>query len=388
MKIALVSPYDFAFPGGVCHHIICLEHYLTKAGHQVKVIAPASKAIPSLGNRFIPVGKPRPVPASGSICRLTISPLIGPHVREILDREQFDIIHLHEPLMPMLCTTMLRLSQTTTIGTFHASGGNLGYNLGKPISTFWLRRWFSKLDGRIAVSNIARDFANHFFPDHYEVIPNGVDLDSFSADAKPLERYKDGKLNIVFVGRLEKRKGANYLLEAFCLLKQNIPESRLILVGPGTRLRRIYARRVKRWHLPDVEFVGQVSYEDLPRYYQTADIVCSPATNCESFGIILVEAMAMGKPLVASDIDGYTSVVTDGKEGLLIPPRDAKKLAAALERLLKDPALRREMGSRGKLRAQEYRWDNIGQRILNYYMKVLSEVPHEDKPARLAAATP
>ncbi|GAI26690.1 unnamed protein product, partial [marine sediment metagenome] len=131
MKIALVSPYDFAYPGGVTNHISCLERYLTLMGHEVKVIAPASKAIASFGDRFIPIGKPRPVPASGSICRVTISIRLSSSIKAVLDAEKFDIIHLHEPLMPMLCTTVLRLSQTANVGTFHAHGARLlGYNFG------------------------------------------------------------------------------------------------------------------------------------------------------------------------------------------------------------------------------------------------------------------
>ena len=157
MKIALVSPYDFAYPGGVTNHISCLEHYLTLMGHEVKVIAPASKAVSGFGDRFIPIGKPRPVPASGSICRVTISIRLSSAIKAVLEAEKFDIIHLHEPLMPMLCTTVLRMSQTTNVGTFHAHGGTPGYNFGKPIITVFLRKWFRKLNGRIAVSKPAMD---------------------------------------------------------------------------------------------------------------------------------------------------------------------------------------------------------------------------------------
>ena len=122
MKIALVSPYDFAYPGGVTSHISSLEHQFTKMGHQVKVIAPASRVIPDFGDRFIPIGKPRPIPVSGSIARITISPWLASRIKAVLDQEKFDIIHLHEPLQIMLCTTILRLSQSPNVGTFHASG--------------------------------------------------------------------------------------------------------------------------------------------------------------------------------------------------------------------------------------------------------------------------
>ncbi len=377
MKIALVSPYDFAYPGGVTNHISSLEHYLTKMGHKVKVIAPASKAVSIFGDRFIPVGKPRPVPSSGSIARVTISLRLAPRIKAILDEEKFDIIHLHEPLCPMLCTTVLRLSQTANVGTFHAYG-SIGYSLAKPLNTILLNRWFRKLHGKIAVSKPAMELVNKHFPGRYTIIPNGVDLDCFSCGVSPIDEFGDGKINILFVGRLEKRKGLNYLLEAHKQIKQEIPDSRLIVVGPGTRLRNKYEKRVAQNGLKDVVFVGCVSHDELPRYYKTADIVCAPATGKESFGIVLLEAMALGKPVVASNIDGYASIMTHGAEGLLVPPRDEKALAQALISLMESKSLRQQMGARGILTAAEYDWKRVVQRVLDYYVKVLDEPPWKE----------
>ena len=374
MKIALVSPYDFAYPGGVTNHISCLEHQLSLMGHEVKVIAPASRAVPEFGDRFIPIGKPRPIPASGSICRITISLRLASTIKAVLDREKFDIIHLHEPLCPMLCTTVLRLSQTANVGTFHAYG-SIGYSLVKPLNTILLKRWFRKLHGKIAVSKPAMELVNKHFPGCYTIIPNGVDLDCFSSGVSPIDEFDDGKINILFVGRLEKRKGLNYLLEAHKQIKQEIPNSRLIIVGPGTRLRSKYEKVVARNGLKDVVFVGCVSHDELPRYYKTADIVCAPATGKESFGIVLLEAMALGKPVVASNIDGYASIMTHGVEGLLVPPRDGKALAQALVSLMASESLRQQMGARGRLTAAEYDWKRIVQRVVDYYVKVLSEPP-------------
>jgi len=373
MKIALVSPYDFAFPGGVATHISGLEHNLTRMGHEVKVIAPASKAVPSFDNRFIPIGKPRPIPANGSICRVTISPWLSSRIKPVLDAEKFDIIHLHEPLMPMLCTTVLRLSQTVNVGTFHAHGGRPGYNFGKPVITVLLRRWFSRLNGRIAVSKPAMEFANKHFPADYTIIPNGVDLEHFSADVAPIDRFCDGKVNIVFVSRLEKRKGLIYLLKAYQKVKRQFPNCRLIVVGPGTRLRNKYEKWVAETGTRDVVFIGYISYDELPRYYRMADIFCAPAISGESFGIILLEAMAMGKPIVASNIEGYASVVTDGAEGLLVPPKDKEALSQALISLMNDEPLRQQMGAKGKVKALDYSWQQVAQRVYNYYLKVLRE---------------
>jgi phosphatidylinositol alpha-mannosyltransferase len=379
VKIALVSPYDFAYPGGVCIHITCLAQQFRRLGHEVRVIAPASKAVADFEG-FIPIGSPRPVPTgSGSIARLTLSPLLSSRIKRVLEREQFDIIHLHEPLMPMLCTTVLRLSPTATVGTFHATDGRPGYNLGRPFSKFFLKRWFRRLDGKIAVSKTARAFALGHFPGYYNIIPNGVDLEHFSPEVKPMEGFQDGKLNILFVGRLEKRKGLDYLLEAWGRVKEEVPNSRLIVVGPGSRRLRKYEKMVAKHRLEDVVFIGFASYEDLPRYYQTADIFCAPATGSESFGIVLLEAMALGKPIVASDIEGYAGVVSDGVDGVLVPPRDSRSLAQALITLLNDESRRREMGEQGRSKALNYGWESVAGRILDYYKRVLGEPPWNRK---------
>jgi phosphatidylinositol alpha-mannosyltransferase len=177
---------------------------------------------------------------------------------------------------------------------------------------------------------------------------------------------------------LEKRKGLNYLLEAHKHIKQEIPNSRLIIVGPGTRLRNKYEKRVAQNGLKDVVFVGCVSHDELPRYYKTADIVCAPATGKESFGIVLLEAMALGKPVVASNIDGYASIMTHGAEGLLVPPKDEKALAQALLSLMESKSLRQQMGVRGRLTAADYDWKRVVQKVLDYYVKVLNEPPWKE----------
>ena len=373
MKIALVSPYDFAHPGGVASHISSLERYFTLMGHEVKVIAPASKEITDFGDRFIPIGRPFPIPSSESIIRVSISLHLAPKIKEVVAREKFDIIHLHEPFMPMLCSAVLRFSNTVNVGTFHASQGKPGYNWAKPITTWMIRRRVRKLHGRIAVSKVAMEYANKHVPGYYEIIPNGIDLKNFTPDVTPIEEFCDGKLNILFLGRLEYRKGLNYLLKAYLKIKPELPNSRLIVVGPGTRLRKRYEKWIERNRLEDVVFVGYVSEEDKPRYYKTAHVYCSPATSRESFGIVLLESMAVGTPIVATNIDGYNNVVSDGEDGLLVPPCDATTLARTLLSLLNDEKLRQQMGAKGQLKAQDYSWESVAQRVLDYYTKVLGE---------------
>jgi len=374
MKIALVSPYDFAFPGGVVNHISCLEQQFTRLGHDVKIIAPASQAMHTLGNRFIRIGTPRSIPVSGSIARVTISVRLESQIKEVFDRENFDICHLHEPLMPTLCTTTLRLKRTPMVGTFHASGARPWYTWCTPLGKWYLNRWFRKLDGRIAVSVPAQEYARSYFPADYSIIPNGVDTGHFNPRVKPINIHKKGKLNILFVGRMEKRKGLNYLLKAYKQVKKEVPNCALTLVGPGTRLRNKYEKHVRENGLDDVFFCGYATYQDLPRYYKSADIVCFPATGRESFGIVLLEAMAVGKPVIASAITGYEYVLTHGIEGLTVPPRNVNKLAEAIISLLTDEPYRHQLAMRGRPKALEYDWEHVAERVLDFYMETLNRV--------------
>ena len=379
MKIALISPYDFAHPGGVINHIRALDEEFTRLGHDVRIIAPASrKKVAALGDRFIQIGKPRPVPASGSISRISLSLHLAPDIKRVLQREKFDVVHLHEPFMPMLCSAVLRFSSGINVGTFHAYSGSPGYELGRPFTTILLKRRNRKLAGRIAVSAPAKAYASKYVAGEFTVIPNGVDLRRFHPGVKPMPGYDDSKINILFVGRLEKRKGANYLLNAYARLKKNYPNIRLIIVGPGVNLRRRYELKVRFSRLKDVVFTGGVRYEDLPRYYQTADIFCAPATGKESFGIVLLEAMALGKPIVATSNEGYASVISHGEQGLLVPPKNIKALAEALKSLIEDSSLRRSLGEKGLVSVRGYDWPLVARRVLDYY----EQVSRKAKPAQ------
>ncbi len=371
MNIALVSPYDFAYPGGVTTHISRLAHQYARMGHRVKVLTPCSnkKALFDAPN-VIPLGRTIPFSSNGSYARVTLSWWLTSKVKSILEEERFDIVHLHEPFCPLLPWIVLNLSDTTNVATFHAY-----YE--RSISYWLWRRWplngiYSKFNGRIAVSEPARRCINKYFPGDYRVIPHGIDLKHFSAGLPPIEEFCDGKLNILFVGRLEKRKGALYLLKAYEKVKKEFPQSRLIVVGPGNRLRQEYQGWVEERKLKDVTFTGNVSYFDLPRYYRTADIFCSPATGRESFGIVLLEAMAAGKPIIASNIEGYANVLSHGVEGLLVPPKDKEAIAQALLSLLSDQALRQQMGCKGREKAEEHSWERIAQRTLDYYSELLN----------------
>ena len=360
----MVSPYDFTWPGGVTAHVTQLARELGRSGHEVQVLAPHSPSRESQdADLHVPLGRSVPLPSGGSIARVSLSWWLYPKVRALLRKEQFDVIHLHEPMAPILPLCVLEFSDSVNVGTFHASYARQHlYRITHPI----IKRWQQRLHGNIAVSPAARRYVNNTFPGDYEIIPNGIDFKHFSTNVAPMPQYQDGKINILFVGRLEKRKGLRYLLEAYGKLKWDLPNIRLIVVGPGNPDKESY-RVMSSQNLQDVEFVGRVSYDDLPRYYASADIFCSPATGAESFGIVLLEAMSAGKPVVASDIEGFRGVMTHGEQGLLVPKKDSNALAEALGMLARDPELRRKLGGNGNRLAEEYRWEVVAGRVEAYY---------------------
>lgn len=369
MKVALVCPYDFAHPGGVANHITFLQKELVGLGHEIKIIAPCSGRKDSIENKdIIIIGKPVPIPSAGSIARITLSPMLSSPVKKVLERERFDIVHMHEPLYSTLTLTVLQHSNAINIGTFHAfQKTRVPYHL---ISPFF-KRSFDKLDGRIAVSEPAMRFISRYFPDEYKVIPNGIDFERFSTERPPIDSLLNDKKNILFVGRAEKRKGLNYLLKAYRRVKQELPKSRLIVVGPGNREK--YEPAARKLRLEDVIFSDYVPNEDLPSYYQSADVFCSPATGGESFGIILLEAMAASKPIVASSIDGYASLISNDAEGLMVPPKDVNALTKAIIELLNDEPRRHEMGARGRGKAERYSWPNVAKMVNEYYFSLYNK---------------
>lgn len=376
MKIAMVSPYDLAWPGGVNSHVTQLSRELLNRGHEVSVIAPNSaansRAIQLSDQRFIPMGRTVPLSAGGSKARVTLDWWLYPRVRGLMHREQFDVVHLHEPLAPILPLMVLQHSRAVNVGTFHAYSQRAHlYRMTRRA----VGRWQRRLHGRIAVSPAARDFVSPHFPGYpYRVIPNGIDFRRF-ADAEPLPDLLDGRANVLFVGRKDERKGLRYLLEAFLRLQTNINNPRLIVVGPGEPDRECSALvdAVTAHGQDSVVLTGSVSAADLPRYYASADVFCSPATGGESFGIVLLEAMAAGAPVVASDIDGYRNVVSDNVNGLLAPARDTHAIAEALARILNDRLLSERLVQSGRLTAERYRWETVASEVEDYYRQCIEE---------------
>jgi phosphatidylinositol alpha-mannosyltransferase len=362
----MVCPYDWSVSGGVQTHVNTLAAHFRGWGHEVTVFAPASKPDAISEGECVVIGKPRNFRASGSIQRITFS-WKSSKVRAALGEGDFDIVHLHEPLMPLLPYYFLRHSEAVNIGTFHAARdkGNRLYGYSRPIT----RRWFRKLDGKIAVSTAAVSLVSRYFAGYFNVIPNGIDYDWWSSERPRRPEFNDGKKTILFVGRPEKRKGLKYALRAFVELKARRDDIRLVVVGAGDFRR--YERAMR--DVGDVVFRSHVPYEELPTYHASADVFCAPNTGNESQGYVLMEAMAAGLPTVASNIEGFAGVITDGVDGLLAKPKDSTALAAEIERVLDSDALAAQLSAEGRARAATYDWEKVARRVLSYYERLLYE---------------
>ncbi|MGD0861821.1 MAG: glycosyltransferase family 4 protein [Candidatus Limnocylindrales bacterium] len=384
MKIGLVTPYVYPLPGGVNEHVRFLYENLRLRGHDVRIITSSHGLQRASEGDIIRIGKGFSVPSNGSVGTITVSPRFVSQVRDVLARERFDLLHYHEPFVPFLSLIVLRQSTSVNVATFHAYAGfSPAMELGKRM----LPGYASRLHGRIAVSAAARHFVDRFFPGDYKVIPNGVNLVRFQR-AVPIARWQDGVPNVLFVGRLEDRKGLPHLLKAFRLIRKSGLEARLLIVGSGPQERE--ARRyVLTRGLQNVEFLGRVSDDEKAQLFKTADVFVSPATGRESFGIVLLEAMAAGAPIVCSDIHGYKGVVQRNSQGILVPPRDAKALCSAISELLVDPALRARLGTNGQQRAQQFSWESVTAKVEEYYGFVIRRLAAQNQlPPGFSAPIP
>ena len=384
MKIGIVTPYAYPLPGGVNDHVGSLYRVLRARGHDVRIITSSHGLQKASEGDIIRVGKGFSVPFNGSMGTITLSPTYLAQMRAILERERFDVLHYHEPFVPFLSLVTLTLSTSVNVGTFHAFGGlSISYEFGKRM----LGHYAGKLHGRIAVSPAARHFISRYFPGEYKIVPNGVEPGRYQR-AVPIARYRDGVPNILFVGRMEPRKGLIHLLRAFRKLQRDGVRARLLLVGtgPGEREARRY---VLTRQLDDVEFLGRVSEAQKAQLFKTADIYVSPATGRESFGIVLLEAMSAGAPIICSDIHGYRGVVRRERDGILVEPGNADALAVSIRRLIDDPQLRAQLSRAGEERAQLFTWERVGQAVEEYYGFVIRRLAEQGElPKGFSAPIP
>jgi len=384
VKIGLVSPYVYPLPGGVTQHVRYLYENLRLRGHDVRILTSSHGLQRGSEGDVIRLGKGFSMPSNGSVGTITLSPRYVSQARELLDHERFDVLHFHEPFVPFLSLVLLRESQSVNIGTFHAYGGwSPAYEFGSRA----MGGYADRLHGRIAVSAAARHFIDRYFPGDYKVIPNGVDAERFRRSV-PLARWQDGTRNLLFVGRFEPRKGLLDLLKAYRVLRKTGCHCRLLVVGGGPQERE--ARRyVATRRLVGVEFLGRVSDDEKTQLFRTADVFVAPATGRESFGIVLLEAMAAGAPIVASDIHGYKGVLRRGREGLLVPPHEPKQLAASISRILEDRDLAAGMSAAGLVRAEEFSWPRVTAKVDDYYGFVIRRLAASGAlPPHFTAAVP
>lgn len=368
VRILLVSPFDFGYPGGVNEHVTQLDRQFQAMGHETRIIAATSPDVGETDDGHVyRVGLAIPIPSNESMARVTFSPAVTWKVRQFMRSERFDVVHLHEPLTPMLCPAVLLYSDVANVGTFHAARpSNVMYMYLKPV----LDLFFDKLDARVAVSEAAREFVDSYFPAEYEIIPNGISLEQFHTQAEPLPQFMDGRPNILFVGRYnEPRKGFRYLIRAMPMIRSQFPDARLIVVGQGVSDR--YEHFLAQHGIDDVIFAGFVAAEELPRYYASCDVFIAPSTGRESFGLILLEALASGKPVIASAIAGYSGVIRNGVDGVLVEPKNAQALALAIVRVLADGDLRQRLVSSGQEHVRQFSWAVVAERLLDVYRRAI-----------------
>ncbi|MGQ0764264.1 MAG: glycosyltransferase family 4 protein [Gemmatimonadota bacterium] len=372
MRIIQISPYSWDAPGGVQVHVGQLSRHLRERGHDVLVLAPGDRPGFFGGARL--VGRPYAVHVNGSVARLCFSSRSSHLVKKALEVFKPDIIHVHDPLAPS--TSMLAVIHRTApvVATFHSYFARDHFE-GRVYTAIapLLRPVWRRVDRRIAVSEAARiSVCSRMGPADVEIVPNGADVEAFG-DAQPADLPAGRKL--LFVGRLEPRKGFPVAVRAFALLAARYPDLRLVVVGAGEQAGAV--NELTPAIRSRVHMLGKVPNETLATFHRAADVFISPATGSESFGIVLVEAMAAALPLVASDIPGYREVVRHNREGLLVKPSDPAALADGVARFLDDPALARQLAANGFARSQAFSWTRIIDRLEQVYYET---VPHAPRP--------
>ena len=356
MRIAQVSPYSLTMPGGVQSQVLGLARSLRALGHDTRVLGPCDGAPPEPG--VVPLGASVPLATNGSVA--AIAPDVSCVLRTMraLRDGRYDVVHIHEPLVPGPAATALVVSDAAVVATFHRAGDSKAYTWLKPLA-----RWgIGKAHVRVAVSQDAKATAERALGGVYEVAFNGIDVERFS---KAQPRDTNGRPTIFFLGRHEPRKGLAVLLEAM----RSMPSDVTLWVagdGPQTAELRSATAGDRR-----IEWLGRISDAEVARRFAGADVYCAPSLGGESFGVVLLEAMAAGAPVVASNLAGYRGVVRSGVEGLLVPPGDPHALAEALSAVLRQPALADQLTDGCEARALSFSMEALAERYVEIYARAL-----------------
>ncbi|MEK7294998.1 MAG: glycosyltransferase family 4 protein, partial [Actinomycetota bacterium] len=366
LRVAMVSPYSVSVPGGVQSQVLGLAREMRRLGHEVRVLAPCDGPPPE--SFVTPLGNSLPTAANGSVASLAPDPSAALRTIRALNDEAFDVIHLHEPLVPGPTVTALLMRMAPTVGTFHAAGDSTSYRVLNRTA-----RWAANhIDVRVAVSDQARELASRYLDGEYQVLFNGIEVSRYHRP--DIQRVTQP--TIFFCGRYEPRKGLEVLLEAL----ESIPPDVGLWVasdGPGIAiLRNRYAGNDR------IEWLGRITEEDKIRRLASCTVFCAPSLHSESFGIVLLEAMAAQAPLVASALDGYCNVATHDRDALLVEPGDAKALADALNTIITNPSLTQRLVAGGAIRAEHFSMRVLAQEYLAIYRKLL----HDEATSALTVA--
>ena len=363
MRIGMVCPYSFDVHGGVQAHVLQLAEVMRERGHDVSVLAPASPHV-ELPDYVVSGGKAVPIPYNGAVARLRFGPATHRRVKKWLAEGDFDVLHLHEPNAPSLSMLALMIAEGPIVATFHTSTTK---SLVLGVFQGILRPWHEKIVGRIAVSDLARRWQMEALGSDAVEIPNGVDVGSF-ASAPPLPGYPRPGRTVLFLGRFdEPRKGMAVLLGALPALVAHFPDIEILVVGRGEEDDLREEAGELAGHL---NFLGQVSDAQKASALRSADVYCAPNTGGESFGIVLVEAMAARTPVVASNLDAFRRVLADGTAGRLVPVGDSAALAEALIAVLGDAELRGRYIQAATAAVGRYDWSVVAEEIMRVYETV------------------
>jgi phosphatidylinositol alpha-mannosyltransferase len=393
VRIALVSPYSYSYPGGVGWHVEALAEELIRHGHDVRLLAPydPDDRLARFGHRgarpqpreipdyLIPIGRSVGIPANGAVSNVSVTPsAISTVCRELRDGG-YDVVHVHEPNGIVGSWVATEMAHTPIVATFHTYSTGVANKLAS--SVIGMRRLYNKAHVRIAVSEAARWTAERFNGGRYRVIPNGVHIDAAPSGPKP----PSDELRLLFVGRAEERKGLPVLLRAFEALQGVGVKARLTIAGATPEEVEPYLLDVR-----GVEVLGRVSEKEKWRLLHESDLLCAPSLGGESFGMVLTEAFAAGTPVVASDIAGYRDVARDGVDGVLVSPGDPAALGEALLDLAVNPERRQRMGECARERAQRFAWPNVAAEVMDAYrdaIRIAAEQAPEGVVERVARRT-
>lgn len=366
MKIGLVCPYNLYKGGGVQECVLALQAGLAKRGHTALILTPDHYSHPEKHSPYVRlIGKAANIKSFHTTAQVSISVDIN-EVDDLLSAENFDVLHFHEPWVPLIARQILARSQSKHVATFHAKLPETAVsNTIKKAITPYTKSVLKNLDALTAVSSVAAEYVTQLTNKKVQIIPNGVDTQIFSV------KHKRSEPNILFIGRLERRKGVKYLLNAFGLLQQKHPDAKLIIAGDGPYRQRL-EEESKYLGLKNVDFLGFVTEKHKLDLLSRATVFCSPAIHGESFGIVLLEAMAANVPIVAADNPGYQSVLIESGLISLVNVKDHPEFARRLEILMFDEKIRSHWQSWSKNYIKQFDYEKIIDQYENLYKKVLN----------------